>query len=123
MVKPYITLISFFTIFQLLFFTFRYFHVMHLEYLKLRWAMRIRGYKSRTDLHTYKSLAYLVGMLLVRSFDRSERVYQAMICRGFQGRFWVLDHFSLKAGDVIFLTAMAVLSLCLGLGQWSSLLN
>ena len=107
---------------QLLFFTFRYFHVMHQEYQRLRKAMRIRCFTARTDLHTYRSLAYLVGMLLVRSFDRSERVYQAMICRGFHGEFWVLDHFSLRGRDMIFLAIMIAFILFLSTVQWTNLL-
>jgi len=106
---------------QLLFFTFRYFHVMHQEYLKLRAAMRVRGFQAGTNMHTYKSLAYLAGMLLIRSLDRSERVHQAMLCRGFDGRFWVLDHFRFKPRDWVFLAVMTGLILWLGLGQWSSL--
>jgi len=108
---------------NLFFFTFRYFQVIHQEYLSLRAAMRVRCFRPRTDRHTYRSLAYLVGMLLVRSFDRSERVYQAMLCRGYQGRFWILDHFSLQRRDLIFLGAVSLLTLALAAGQWSNLLR
>jgi len=108
---------------QLLFFTFRYFHVMHQEYLRLRGAMRVRCFKARTNRHTYRSLAYLVGMLLVRSFDRSERIYQAMLCRGFQGRFWVLDHFELRAADLAFLGVMVLVALAMAVGQWTHLIG
>lgn len=103
---------------QLLFFTFRYFHVLNQEYSRLRGAMRIRCFKARTNIHTYKNLGYLVGMLLVRSFDRSEKIYQAMLCRGYQGRFLVFTHFSLNSRDVLFLLVMIVLSIALGMGQW-----
>ena len=47
--------------------------------------------------HSYRTFGYLVGMLLVRSFDRSERVLAAMKCRGFRGQYWLLDHFSFVA--------------------------
>jgi len=108
---------------QLLFFTFRYFHVMHQEYLRLRGAMRVRCFKARTNGHTYRSLAYLVGMLLVRSFDRSERIYQAMLCRGFQGRFWVLNHFTLRAVDLVFLGVMVLVALGMAAGHWTNLIG
>jgi len=107
---------------QLFFFTFRYFHVMHQEYLRLRGAMRIRCFKPRTNWHTYRSLAYLVGMLLVRSFDRSERIYQAMALRGYQGKFWLLDHFSLRINDLVFLVISIIFIFALAVGQWTSLL-
>jgi cobalt/nickel transport system permease protein len=89
----------------LFFFTFRYFQVIHAEYLRLRDAMRIRCFTPGTNLHTYRTTAWLVGMLLVRSFDRSERVYQAMLCRGFNGRFWLLSHFHFHRADYWFMAA------------------
>lgn len=70
---------------HLLLFTYRYIHVMEKEYKRLHNAAVIRGFRPRTDRHTYKTYAYLVGMLLVRSLARAERVYDAMLCRGFQG--------------------------------------
>lgn len=106
---------------NLFFFTFRYFHVIHQEYLRLRAAMRVRCFRPGTNLHTYRSLAFLVGMLLVRSFDRSERVYQAMLCRGFKGRFWILDHFHFHGRDYVFLGVMIVYAALLAVGQWTNI--
>jgi len=39
--------------------------------------------------------------LLVRGYDRAERVAAAMRCRGFDGRFRSLDEFSTKGRDVV----------------------
>jgi cobalt/nickel transport system permease protein len=85
---------------HLLFFTFRYIHVIHEEYRRLRNAMKVRCFRARTDRHTYRSLAHLLGMLLVRSFERSERVHAAMLCRGFKGTLYTLHHFTLRPRDV-----------------------
>jgi len=84
---------------HLFFFCFRYIHVIHEEYHRLLTAMKVRGFKQRTDLHTYRTYAYLVGILLVRSFDRSRRIVAAMKCRGFRGRFYILHHHEMKGGD------------------------
>ena len=47
-------------------------------------AMQVRGFKGdRFDLRTVNVLAGLAGSLLVRSYNRSERVYQAMRLRGY----------------------------------------
>jgi len=78
---------------QLLLFTARYFDVLHREYMRLRWAMKVRGFRPRMDRRTYRGFGNLFGMLLVRGFDRSERILGAMQCRGFRGRFYPLDHF------------------------------
>jgi cobalt/nickel transport system permease protein len=96
---------------HLFFFTIRYLQVLHLEYDRLRDAMRIRGFRPRSNLHTYKSLAHLIGMLLIKSFDRADRVRKAMVCRGFHGKFYLLSHFELKRSDMaMFVFMMLVIS-------------
>jgi len=90
---------------HLLLFTYRYLHVFELEYQRLVQAMKIRGFQPKTNLHTYRSYAYLAAMLLVRSYDRAERVFQAMLCRGFQGKFYTLRTFIWSRRDVWFLAA------------------
>ncbi len=77
----------------------RYFEVIRQEYSRLRVAMRMRGFRPGMNLHTYRTLANLVGMLLVRSLDRAERVHAAMLCRGYNGRFWIDGQFAWKRLD------------------------
>jgi cobalt/nickel transport system permease protein len=103
---------------QLLFFSYRYIHVIYIEYLRLLNAMKVRCFRPRSNLRTYKAYAYLVGMMLLNSYDRSERVYDAMLCRGFKGQFWILDHFALKREDVILFIIMLVSIAALGFLQW-----
>nr|WP_321257124.1 cobalt ECF transporter T component CbiQ [uncultured Pseudodesulfovibrio sp.] len=88
---------------HILLFTYRYIFVIHQEYRTMRTAMQARGFKPKTNAHTYRSYAWLVGMLLVKSWDRAERVQGAMRCRGFHGRFYSLTKFSTKSTDFIFL--------------------
>ncbi len=103
---------------QLLFFSYRYIHVIYREYLRLLNAMKVRCFRPRSNLRTYKTYAYLVGMMLLNSYDRSERVYGAMLCRGFKGQFWILDHFALKRGDVMLFIIMLLSIAALGFLQW-----
>jgi len=103
---------------HLLLFTYRYLHVLEQEYHRLQQALKVRGFVPRTGLHTYRTYAYLVAILLVRSCDRAERVYQAMLCRGFQGRFYSLRQFALGRRDIVFLMAtLPPLALLAGL-EW-----
>jgi cobalt/nickel transport system permease protein len=104
---------------QLLLFMVRYFDVLGREYARLRSAMRVRCFRPRMSMHSYRTFGYLVGMLLVRSFDRSERVLAAMKCRGFRGHYYMLDHFAFLARrDVPFCAVMSLLAaVLLGL-EW-----
>jgi cobalt/nickel transport system permease protein len=103
---------------HLLLFTYRYLYVFEQEFHRLVQAMKIRGFQPRTNLHTYRSYAYLAAMLLVRSYDRAGRVFQAMLCRGFHGIFYSLRTFSWHRADGVFvLAAMLALGLLLYL-EW-----
>jgi cobalt/nickel transport system permease protein len=102
---------------HLLVFTFRYFDVLSKEYSKLINALKLRCFKARTNFTTYRTIAYLVGNLLIKSHDRSERIYQAMLCRGFTGNFPAYIHFKLTKKDIffslfsgLFLLSMAIAS-------------
>lgn len=105
---------------HLLLFTVRYMDVLHHEYRRLRAAMKIRSFRPRMNLHTYRAYGYLVGMLLVRSLDRSERILSAMKCRGFQGRFYLLDHFAFsRRRDMPFCAAVLGLLAILLVLEWT----
>ncbi|MEM2145690.1 MAG: cobalt ECF transporter T component CbiQ [Candidatus Jordarchaeaceae archaeon] len=102
----------------LLLFTVRYLDLLYDEYLRLRAAMKVRGFRAGINRHTYRSLGYLVGMLLVRSFDRAERIMAAMKCRCFQGQFFLLDHFAFSRCDVPFVLASTAILLLMFYLEW-----
>lgn len=54
----------------------------------------------------------LIGNLFARSFARSERIYQAMLARGYRGEIRLLNPPPLRARDVL----MALIPLLLGVG-------
>jgi cobalt/nickel transport system permease protein len=92
----------------LLMFTVRYIGVFEQEYLRLRQAMRVRGFRPSLDAHTLRSYGYLTGMLLVHAFERSERIQQAMVCRGFTGKFHTHRHMRVRASDWVFVGGLAI---------------
>ncbi len=96
---------------HLTFFTFRYIHVLYKEYRKLTSAMKLRGFNPGTNIRTYRSYAYLIANLILRSFDRAEMVYKAMVCRGFKGTFPLLHHFKMGEKDRVFL-ALSLAYIC-----------
>ena len=103
---------------HLIFLTYRYIHVIHVEYRRLTKSIKIRGFHPGNNLHTYRTYAYLVGMLLVKSYERAERVRAAMLCRGFQGKFYDLKDFELKTTDLIFMFLMLVGISVVAFLQW-----
>ena len=98
---------------HLLLITYRYVFVMEQEYQRLIRAMKIRGFKPGTNLHSYQSYAYLVGMLFVHASARAERVSKAMKCRGFTGRFHSLRQFEPDPRNGLFTVIMAFIIILL----------
>jgi cobalt/nickel transport system permease protein len=93
---------------HLLFFTVRYIEVLGREYHRTRLAMKARAFRPRSDLHTWRSFGYLIGMLLVRSLERAERILAAMKCRGFDGRLHSGDTLRLRPLDALFAASWTV---------------
>ena len=75
-------------------------------------------FEPSTSLRTYKTFANLVAMLLLKSYDRAERVYDAMLCRGFKGRYYVLDHFHLTGKDLAIGATMFLFILGMMICEW-----
>lgn len=72
---------------QMVLLSHRYLHVFRHEAERMAAGMRVRGFRKRTDLETLRAVANFLGMLFVRSFERTERVFDAMRARGYRGRF------------------------------------
>lgn len=87
----------------LLLYSYRYIFVIHQEYLRLLRAAKMRSFTPKTNLHTYKTYAYLFGMTLVKSYNRAQRVHQAMLLRGFNGRLVSLYRYDIGKTDIFFL--------------------
>jgi cobalt/nickel transport system permease protein len=98
---------------HLLLMTYRYIFVIEQEYKRLLRAAKIRGFQPGTNINTYRTFSYVIGMLFVRSAARAERVHQAMLCRGFKGKFYSLQEF--KAGRAGWLFSIIMTILIIGL--------
>ena len=84
------------------YFFYRYIGVIGDEYARMLRMLQARGFHAATSLHTIKVYAFFTGMLFIKSLERSERVYQALLMRNFHGAFPLLAHFRLKRQDLIF---------------------
>lgn len=70
-------------------FTFRYVFLLTDEVQRMRTARRARcfvGGGSLLNRHVFKTTGQLVGILFIRSWERGERVYNAMLARGYSGQ-------------------------------------
>src|SRR6266567_298568 len=96
----------------------RYAFLFAAELTRMRVALRVRGYRSRISRHSYRTVGHVAGTLLVRGYERAERVGQAMRCRGFDGRFWSVTDFHTSGGDVLFFAVLVGATATLVAWDW-----
>jgi cobalt/nickel transport system permease protein len=63
----------------------RYVNVVNDELGRMKIARESLGFESR-GIRSWKILAQTLGALFIRSYERGERVYLAMLARGFNGK-------------------------------------
>jgi len=103
---------------QLLMFTYRYIFLFLDEEKRIFIGANSRGWVRKTNLSSLKTMGNLVGMLLVHSFERTERIRDAMLSRGYNGRLKILDEFTLSPKDFIKASLIIAASLLLNLSRW-----
>ena len=86
----------------------RYIPLFMEERKRMQDAQLLRGYHRGDRFERIKSLGYLVGTTINRSFDRSVSVYEAMSLRGF-GKGTMVTGSGLKRSDVLLLILLLVL--------------
>lgn len=84
---------------QMVLLAHRYIFVFLQEMTRMYRGMRVRGFVPGTDIATMNAIGNFLGMLFVRSFERTQRVYDAMLCRGYAGRFPSFTGFSATGKD------------------------
>ena len=93
-------------------FMVRYLDVISDEMQRMRVARESRGYDPRW-IWEVKAIAHSAGALFIRSYERGERVYLAMLSRGYAGE---MPSFGMVvATRQMWITAMAVPLLALGI--------
>jgi len=84
---------------QLLFF-YRYLFILGEESQRMQRARSLRSFHRGAV--PYGIFIPMIGHLLLRTFDRSERIYQAMCCRGFDGHIPMAGSIKISRKDCAF---------------------
>ena len=91
--------------------TFRYIGVLLEEVYSMTTAYKLRsGNKNALEM---RHMGPFVGQLLLRGFDRAERVHAAMRCRGYSLYRIIPARRDIERGDALFLSAVCLPSLLL----------
>ncbi|SFM75335.1 cobalt ECF transporter T component CbiQ [Thermodesulforhabdus norvegica] len=99
---------------QILLLAYRYIFVFKDEALRMYRAMLLRGFRPRSDLRTFRISGNFLAMIFIRSYERTQRIHDAMVARGYRGKIPRVVSFKISPMDI----AMAVLWVCMGVAGW-----
>lgn len=103
---------------NLLLFTVRYINLMLVEFERLSQAAVLRGFRPGLNRHTLQTTGYLIGMVLVRSYERGGRMLDAMKLRGYDGALTWAQSATWQRRDSAFLAGAGLLAASLVGGEW-----
>ncbi|MEM7335066.1 MAG: cobalt ECF transporter T component CbiQ [Chloroflexota bacterium] len=82
--------------------TYRYLFEISAFFAQMQTAARLRGFQGNTfSMSNIGTLASLIGHLFIRSYEKSERVYKAMVLRGYGYQAVRQDLFAATRDDVL----------------------
>jgi len=94
-------------------FMYRYIFVIVNDAMRLKMSADARNFSSLKLRCKIKIIGNIIGMLFIRSYERAERVYVAMLCRGFDGNFRTMNEF--KFSNVNFGFAAIIYTILIGI--------
>jgi len=106
---------------SLIAFTLRYLEVLVAETKRMQMAKIARGFQQGKNFlhrHTMKTLGLLVAALFLRAALRSDRIYYAMLSRGYRGKEICCGHCSPKLKDWVAGGAIIALGMFLKFAEW-----
>ena len=80
---------------------YRYIFVLVDEILRMKQARDSRNFGGNR-LWQLRTIGNMIGTLFIRSYERGERVYAAMLARGYVGRTRTLNRLNFRLADVYF---------------------
>lgn len=98
---------------DIILFTYRYIHLYIDDLRTLKKSLILRGYKKTGLLRSFRVYSHLIGSLLVRSFEQTERIFNAMTCRGYNGEVKTASSF--KSGFYDYIKSAVVISIAAGI--------
>ncbi|QES55048.1 cobalt ECF transporter T component CbiQ [Streptomyces venezuelae] len=103
---------------QIASFMIRYGDVIGDELRRMSIARRSRGFEASGIRH-WGVLAKTAGALFIRSYERGERVYLAMVSRGYTGSMPVIDEVAATRAQWAYAAALPVTALAVCLMGWT----
>ncbi|MFC1968300.1 cobalt ECF transporter T component CbiQ [Chloroflexota bacterium] len=104
---------------MILSFMYRYIFILADEAMRMRRAWESRNFSTSRKRHI-RTVGSMIGTLFLRSYERGERVYAAMLARGFEGQARTLHQLSFGRGDFLYGVTLFLFLASVSLVTWLS---
>ena len=102
---------------QITSFMYRYMFVLADQAMRMQMARDSRNF-GLNRRNIFKTMGNMIGMLFIRSYERAERIYAAMLSRGYNGEIIVVNQLRFRLPDAYFALSMALLLICPAIMWW-----
>lgn len=89
------------SIIQMLLLTHRFIYLFQQEAHRMHRSMKLRGFSPKTNIATMRITGNFLGMLFIRSYERTQHVYEAMLSRGYNGVFPMYTQHTISVKDIV----------------------
>lgn len=89
-------------------FFYRYIFLLVDQIMKIKNARDSRSFK-KNPVYQFKIIGHMIGELFIRTYERAERIYLAMVSRGFNGTIYTLESFKIRTFDLCFLGSLIII--------------
>jgi len=102
---------------QITSFMYRYMFVLADQAMRMQMARDSRNFGlNRSNI--FKTMGNMIGMLFIRSYERAERIYAAMLSRGYNGDIVVVNELKYGLPDAYFALSLCLLLVCPAILWW-----
>ncbi|WNY28239.1 Energy-coupling factor transporter transmembrane protein EcfT [Methanimicrococcus stummii] len=95
---------------QILMFSYRYIFVFSDELENMKNSMASKGFRPKLSLRMFSSIANMLGMLLIKSFERGDEVYRSMVAKGYTGKPTIITENKMRAADYAIVSIFFILA-------------
>lgn len=103
---------------QLIMFSYRYIFVFFDELRRMFIAAKAKGLDRGLNIQNLKITAHLISMLLIRAYERTNKIYCAMLSRGYAGRVETLEELRIRSIDVVVGFSVIACAILITIGGW-----
>ena len=105
---------------MILSFMYRYIFVLTDDVMRMKQARDSRNFGGR-QMWQIRTIGNMIGTLFVRSYERGERVYFAMLSRGYDGHTKTLTKLGFRTADLTF--SLVLVGLLVVSGIWINIMS